>query len=34
SNAQRTEALETFIADYNYARPHTSIGNLPPASRL
>ena len=34
SNAQRTQALETFIADYNYARPHTAIGNQPPASRL
>lgn len=34
SNMERTEALETFIADYNYHRPHTAIGNLPPASRL
>jgi transposase InsO family protein len=34
SNTERTEALETFIADYNYQRPHTAIGNLPPASRL
>ena len=34
SNSERTEALETFIAGYNYERPHTAIGNLPPASRL
>lgn len=34
SNAQRLEALETFLVDYNYVRPHTAIGNLPPASRL
>lgn len=34
SNAERLNALPVFLADYNYARPHTSIGNLPPASRL
>lgn len=34
SNPQRLAALETFVQDYNYARPHTSIGNQPPASRL
>jgi transposase InsO family protein len=34
SNRQRLEALETFLVDYNYARPHTAIGNQPPASRL
>ncbi|MGH2611139.1 MAG: IS481 family transposase [Tepidiformaceae bacterium] len=34
SNEQRLEALETFLVDYNFARPHTAIGNLPPASRL
>lgn len=34
SNEKRLEALESFLVDYNYARPHTAIGNLPPASRL
>ena len=34
SNAERLAALATFMHDYNYARPHTSIGNQPPASRL
>lgn len=34
SNAQRLEALDTFLVDYNFARPHTAIGNQPPASRL
>jgi transposase InsO family protein len=34
SNRQRVEALETFLVDYNFARPHTAIGNQPPASRL
>lgn len=34
SNAERVEALATFLTDYNYVRPHTAIGNLPPASRL
>lgn len=34
SNAERTAALGTFIAEYNYERPHTAIGNQPPASRL
>lgn len=34
SNAERIAALEPFLDDYNYARPHTAIGNLPPASRL
>jgi transposase InsO family protein len=34
SNAERLDALPTFLQDYNYARPHTSIGNRPPASRL
>ena len=34
SNAERLEALPLFLQDYNYARPHTSIGNKPPASRL
>ena len=34
SNAERLRALEDFVADYNYVRTHTSIGNRPPASRL
>lgn len=34
SNDERLEALPVFLKEYNYARPHTSIGNKPPASRL
>jgi transposase InsO family protein len=34
SNTERLQALSVFIDDYNYVRPHTSIGNRPPASRL
>ncbi|MPZ50738.1 MAG: DDE-type integrase/transposase/recombinase, partial [Dehalococcoidia bacterium] len=34
ANAERIAALRTFVQDYNYARPHTAIGNQPPASRL
>lgn len=34
SNAGRLGALQPFLDDYNYARPHTAIGNRPPASRL
>lgn len=34
SNAARIGALQPFLDDYNYARPHTAIGNRPPASRL
>ena len=34
SEAERLEALAPFLADYNYARPHTGIGNQPPAVRL
>jgi transposase InsO family protein len=34
SNAERLEALETFLIDYNYVRTHSAIGNRPPASRL
>lgn len=34
SNQERHEALDTFLVDYNFARPHTAIGNQPPASRL
>lgn len=34
SNAERLDALQSFLDDYNFARPHTAIGNRPPASRL
>lgn len=34
SNAERTDALDSFLVDYNFTRPHTAIGNIPPASRL
>jgi transposase InsO family protein len=34
ANRERLDALPIFLQDYNYARPHTSIGNRPPASRL
>lgn len=34
SNAERGDALQPFLDDYNYARAHTAIGNQPPASRL
>lgn len=34
SNAERLTELSAFIANYNYVRPHTGIGNQPPASRL
>jgi transposase InsO family protein len=34
SNRERVEALEAFLVDYNFTRPHTAIGNRPPASRL
>lgn len=34
SNEERRAALRPFLDDYNYARPHTSIGNRPPATRL
>lgn len=34
SGAERSCALPTFLDDYNHARPHTAIGNQPPASRL
>jgi transposase InsO family protein len=34
SNAERLEALRSFLDDYNFVRPHTALGNRPPASRL
>lgn len=34
SNQERLDALPGFVYDYNHDRPHTSLGMLPPASRL
>ena len=34
TNQERLAALAGFLDHYNYARPHTAIGNKPPASRL
>lgn len=34
SEAERLAALPAFLDDYNFARPHTAIGNQPPAARL
>jgi transposase InsO family protein len=34
TNHERLDALPTFLQRYNHARPHTAIGNRPPASRL
>ncbi len=34
SNQERLNALKGFVHDYNHDRPHTSLGMLPPASRL
>lgn len=34
SNAERLDALQHFLDDYNFVRPHTAIGNRPPVSRL
>lgn len=34
TNQERIAALQPFLDDYNYVRPHTAIGNRPPASRL
>lgn len=34
SDAEREAALATFLLDYNNSRPHTGIGNLPPATRI
>ncbi|MFI6448027.1 IS481 family transposase [Kitasatospora sp. NPDC050543] len=33
SEAQRTEALSVWNIHYNYHRPHTAVGNQPPATR-
>jgi len=34
TNDERLAALFTWLSDYNWKRPHTAIGNQPPASRL
>lgn len=34
TNQERLDALSYFLETYNYARPHTAIGNRPPALRL
>jgi transposase InsO family protein len=34
TNQERLDTLPYFLDQYNYARPHTAIGNKPPASRL
>lgn len=34
SDEARTEALAAFLNEYNHDRPHSSLGNKPPASRV
>jgi transposase InsO family protein len=34
SNQARLDDLNAFLQRYNHRRPHTAIGNRPPASRL
>lgn len=34
TNEERLGALSAFLDTYNYARPHTAIGNRPPSARL
>lgn len=34
SNQERTDALQPWLEHYNYARPHTACGGLPPISRV
>lgn len=34
SNQERLDTLQSFVDAYNFVRPHTAIGNRPPASRL
>lgn len=31
---ERIEALAAFLNEYNHERPHSSIGNKPPSSRV
>ena len=33
SNAHRSAHLQAFLDRYNYRRPHTALGGLPPISR-
>jgi transposase InsO family protein len=34
SSAERGNAMQPWIADYNHTRPHSALGGLPPASKL
>lgn len=34
SDEERTAALADFLNNYNHERPHSSIGNKPPSSRV
>lgn len=34
SNQARTDALDPWLTEYNYTRPHTACGGQPPISRL
>ena len=34
TNGERANALEPFLAYYNYSRPHTALNGRPPATRL
>jgi len=34
SERQRAQALQVWNVHYNYHRPHTAVGNRPPASKL
>jgi transposase InsO family protein len=34
SEQERTDALAVWNVHYNYHRPHTAVGNHPPAARL
>ncbi|WP_410993296.1 integrase core domain-containing protein [Micrococcus luteus] len=34
TDGERTAALAAFLNTYNHDRPHSSLGNKPPASRV
>ena len=34
SSAERTQAMQPWITDYNHCRPHSALGGQPPAVRL
>ncbi len=34
SEAARAQAIAVWNVHYNYHRPHTAVGNQPPAARL